>query len=39
MTGISLGAAMAIANKFPWDRYETFVDVGTAQGGCRYRWR
>jgi hypothetical protein len=23
---------MAIANKFPWDRYETFVDVGTAQG-------
>jgi hypothetical protein len=33
MTGISLGAAMAIANKFPWDRYQTFVDVGTAQGG------
>jgi len=33
MTGISLGAAMAIANKFPWERYETFVDIGTAQGG------
>ena len=33
MTGLSLGSAMAIANKFPWDRYETFVDVGTAQGG------
>ena len=33
MTGISLGAAMAIANKFPWDRYQTFADVGTAQGG------
>jgi hypothetical protein len=33
MTGISMGAAMAIANKFPWDRYQTFVDVGTAQGG------
>src|SRR5215207_5202728 len=33
MTGSSLGAAMAIANKFPWDKYETFVDVGTAQGG------
>jgi hypothetical protein len=33
MTGLSLGAAMAIANKFPWDRYETFVDVGAAQGG------
>jgi hypothetical protein len=33
MTGISLGAAIAIANEFSWDRYETFVDVGTAQGG------
>ena len=33
MTGISLGAAMAIANKFPWNQYETFVDIGTAQGG------
>jgi hypothetical protein len=33
MTGISLGAAIAIANKFSWERYETFVDVGTAQGG------
>ena len=33
MTGISQGAAIAIANKFPWDRYETFVDIGTAQGG------
>jgi hypothetical protein len=33
MTGISLGAAMAIANKFPWGRYETFVDIGAAQGG------
>ena len=33
MTGISLGAAMAIANKFPWDHYETFVDIGVAQGG------
>ena len=33
MKGISLGAAMAMANKFPWDRYQTFVDVGTAQGG------
>lgn len=32
MTSASLGAATAIANKFPWDRYETFVDVGTAQG-------
>ncbi len=32
MTSASLGAAMAIANKFPWDRYETFVDVGTAKG-------
>jgi O-methyltransferase/methyltransferase family protein len=33
MSGISLGAAAAIATTFPWERYETFVDVGTAQGG------
>jgi hypothetical protein len=33
MTGLSLGAATAIAKKFPWARYRTFVDVGTAQGG------
>jgi len=33
MTGLSLGAARAIAEKFPWPQYRTFVDVGTAQGG------
>jgi O-methyltransferase/methyltransferase family protein len=33
MTGISMGPAKAIATKFPWSDYETFVDVGTAQGG------
>jgi hypothetical protein len=32
MTGLSLGAANAIATKFPWKEYATFVDVGTAQG-------
>ena len=32
MTGVSHGANMAIARKFPWDRYHTAVDVGTAQG-------
>jgi precorrin-6B methylase 2 len=32
MTGISLASAMAIAAKFPWDRYKTFVDVGCAEG-------
>jgi hypothetical protein len=32
MTGVSLGAAQAIAAKFPWRDYRTFVDVGTAQG-------
>jgi len=32
MTGISTGAALAIAEKFPWDRYQTFCDVGAAQG-------
>jgi hypothetical protein len=33
MTGISMGAAIAMAQKFPWNEYRTFVDVGTAQGG------
>jgi len=32
MTGISLGAAKAITRKFPWRDYQTFVDVGGAQG-------
>jgi Dimerisation domain/O-methyltransferase domain len=32
MTGISLGTAQAIAQKFPWGQYRTFVDVGCAQG-------
>jgi SAM-dependent methyltransferase len=33
MTGLSLGSARAIAKKFPWKKYRTFVDVGCAQGG------
>lgn len=33
MTGLSLGSAHAIAQKFPWSQYRTFVDVGGAQGG------
>jgi len=32
MTGISRGANMAIARKVPWSQYQTFADVGTAQG-------
>jgi hypothetical protein len=32
MTGVSRGANVAIAQKFPWKDYKTFVDVGTAQG-------
>ena len=32
MTGISRGANMTIARKFPWKDHRTFVDVGTAQG-------
>jgi hypothetical protein len=32
MTGLSLGAASAIARKFPWGDYRTFADVGGAQG-------
>jgi hypothetical protein len=32
MTGLSHPANVMIAARFPWDRYATFVDVGTAQG-------
>jgi hypothetical protein len=32
MTGISQGPARAIAAKFPWKNYKSFLDVGTAQG-------
>jgi len=32
MTGVSLGSAAAIAEKFPWKRYRTFYDIGAAQG-------
>ncbi len=32
MTGISRGANMAIASKFPWANYKTAADCGTAQG-------
>lgn len=32
MSGLSLGAANAIAGKFPWPDYRTFADIGTAQG-------
>ena len=32
MTGLSRGAALGIAEKFPWDEYQSFVDVGAAQG-------
>jgi hypothetical protein len=33
MTGLSLGTAHAIAAKFPWNKYHSFVDIGCAQGG------
>lgn len=32
MSGVSRGANLAIAEKFPWLEYKTYVDVGTAQG-------
>ena len=32
MTGVSRGANLAIAVKFPWRSHKNFVDVGTAQG-------
>ena len=32
MTGLSMGAAVAIAEKIPWDRYSTVIDIGAAEG-------
>lgn len=32
MSGVSLGPAIALAQRFPWKDYRTFVDVGAAQG-------
>jgi hypothetical protein len=32
MSGVSMGAAQAIARQFPWSEYRTFVDLGAAQG-------
>jgi hypothetical protein len=32
MTGVSHGANLAIASKFPWADYKTFADAGAAQG-------
>ena len=32
MTGVSRGANLAIAANFPWDKYKTVADCGTAQG-------
>jgi hypothetical protein len=33
MTGLSVGSAQIIAKKFSWKKYNTFMDVGCAQGG------
>ena len=32
MTGHSLPSAIAIAHKFPWSKYKTFADIGSAEG-------
>jgi hypothetical protein len=32
MTGITLPLATAIAAEFPWSKYKTVIDIGTAQG-------
>jgi len=32
MTGGTLQAARSLAHKFPWSRYKTFIDVGSAEG-------
>jgi len=37
MTGISTAEALLIAAWFPWQRYTTFADIGTAQGALPVR--
>jgi hypothetical protein len=32
MSGISAGSGMAIAANFPWDKYQTAIDIGCAEG-------
>jgi hypothetical protein len=32
MTGASAGVARALASSFPWERYQTVIDVGGAEG-------
>jgi precorrin-6B methylase 2 len=32
MTGISMGVGHAIAAAFPWDRHQTVIDIGCAEG-------
>src|SRR5689334_17446695 len=33
MTGLSAGVGHALAERFPWERHATVVDVGCAEGG------
>jgi SAM-dependent methyltransferase len=32
MTGMSHGTSLAVAQKFPWGKYHTFIDAGCAEG-------
>jgi len=32
MTGLSMGAARALARRVPWKKYRSFIDIGGAQG-------
>jgi O-methyltransferase domain/Dimerisation domain len=32
MSGLSVGASLALAEVFPWESHQTFCDLGTAQG-------
>lgn len=34
MTGHSLPAARVLARRFPWAKYGTLIDIGTAEGGA-----
>jgi precorrin-6B methylase 2 len=37
MTGISMGTGRVMAEKFPWQKHQTVLDIGTAEGGLPVR--
>ena len=39
MTGMSSGSGRAMAKRFPWKKYRTFIDAAELKAPCRSRSR